>query len=94
MTVCRTQRAQQEREYDINGEVAAILTGDDPISHIRVCLDGTRTFNSLGRLVMVEGGEEEGNVLAFCAVLRGELKVGFLATRAIQQEERVMCTEV
>ena len=58
------------------------------------CLDGTRTFDSLGRLVMVEGGEEEGNVLAFCAVLRGELKVGFLATRAIQQEERVMCTEV
>ena len=41
---------------------------------------------------MVEGGEEEGNVLAFCAVLRGELKVGFLATHAIQQEERVMCT--
>lgn len=90
---CRSQREKHVEEYSINGEKVAILAGEDPRSHTLVCLDGTRMFDSPGRFILAEG-EEEGNVMPFCAIVHGDLRVGFLATRAIELEEAVICTKV
>lgn len=48
----RSQKAEHVMEYNINGERAAILTGSDPRPQAAVCIDGTRAYDSLGRLVL------------------------------------------
>ena len=78
----------------MNGEIVAVLEGKDPSSKKLVCVDATRAYTSPGRLILSNREPGNGNVLAVAAVVNKKLRIGFLATKKIRTNERVICIEV
>ena len=78
----------------MNGERVAILEGQDMKSNSKICVDATRAYEALKRIIVAEGEAEAWNVRAFGAIVDGTLRVGFLAAKPIKPQERVVCIQV
>lgn len=81
MFLFRSERQEHEEEYALNEEGCFIFEVQHPKTGRWYCLDATRTFGTLGRLV---NHSSTPNLKAMQALCRGCLRVGFLAMVDIQ----------
>jgi SET domain-containing protein len=80
-------RPAHEAEYAINGEGCMIL--DIRVKHGWMCLDATRCHDTVGRLLNF-ASSRTATVRPFKPLLvDGEWRVGFLATRDIEEGEEI-----
>lgn len=82
----RKDKAKMEREYSLNGEGCFILEVQSPVSSQWICLDATRAFGTLGRLI---NHDRKPNLRSMAAMVNGTLRVGFLAARVIMKGDEL-----
>ena len=82
----RKERAKFEQEYISNGEGVFIFDVQDPIDGSWKCLDATRAYGTLGRLI---NHSSRPNLRPKVARVYGELRLGFLALRPINAGEQL-----
>ena len=83
----RDERLSHEREYEGNGEGCYIYEVQHPRTGKWVCLDATRAFGTVGRLV--NHGRPNANLRSMAAVVDDILRVGFLASKDVTSGEEV-----
>ena len=90
MYVCliRGDKARYEEEYKANGEGCFIYEVQHPGIGEWVCLDATRAFGTMGRLI--NHGDKTENLKAMVAVVDKVLRLGFLASRDITVGEELL----
>lgn len=82
----RSELEEHRAEYAMNGEGMYIYEVQHPKTGCWLCLDATRAFNTLGRLV---NHSCNPNLRAKAAQVKGSLRLGFLAARNIPAGEEL-----
>lgn len=73
-------------EYETNGESTRIVDVQNSLTGLWVCLDATRAFDTLGKIIK---HSSTPSLKPMQALLEGELKLAFLATRDIAAGEEL-----
>ena len=85
-----TQREQYEEEYKKNREVSHIFDCMYPIPKVgRMCFDATRRYHQLGRYI--NRALPPNAVLTRPYWVRNKWRIGFIATREIEEGDEVVC---
>ena len=79
-SLCRKDRNLYEEECRANGEGNFIYDVQDPLSKMWICMDATRAYGTIGRLI---NHSAKPNLRAKVARVEGKLRLGFLACKDI-----------